>query len=138
MSQICGIHQCEMKWKTGVSSKTGKNYAFWSCAQKMPDGSWCTFKAPKPQGSVSQFSDQLNQSSSQTDQRKREDEITKTALAKSFIEAGRTFKETKMEASFWYWWIKGNVVDKPQEEIHVVFNNGSDVVLDDEPDENPF
>jgi len=41
---ICGIHNKPMVWKTGVSKTTGKPYAFWSCNEKMPDGSWCKFK----------------------------------------------------------------------------------------------
>jgi len=44
---ICGIHQTPMTWKTGVSKKTGKNYAFWSCNQRMQDGSFCTYKPAK-------------------------------------------------------------------------------------------
>lgn len=31
----------EMKYRSGVSAKTGKPYAFWSCSQKNPDGTWC-------------------------------------------------------------------------------------------------
>ena len=31
----------EMKYRSGISTKTGKPYAFWSCTQKNPDGSWC-------------------------------------------------------------------------------------------------
>ena len=42
---ICGIHQTQMLWKTGVSRKTGKPYAFWSCPTKNPDGSFCQFKS---------------------------------------------------------------------------------------------
>ncbi len=44
---ICGIHNIPMTWKTGVSKTTGKPYAFWACAGKMPDGGWCTYKLPK-------------------------------------------------------------------------------------------
>lgn len=40
----CGIHKTQMKWLTGVSKKTGRPYAFWSCPTKNPDGSYCEFK----------------------------------------------------------------------------------------------
>jgi hypothetical protein len=40
----CPIHHVPMSWKTGVSRKTGKSYAFWSCAVKNPDGSFCPGK----------------------------------------------------------------------------------------------
>jgi hypothetical protein len=41
---VCGIHHTQAVWKTGVSRKTGKPYAFWSCPTKNPDGSFCQFK----------------------------------------------------------------------------------------------
>ena len=41
---VCGIHGTPMAWKTGVSKKSGKPYAFWSCATKNADNTWCTFK----------------------------------------------------------------------------------------------
>lgn len=41
---VCGIHQAQATWKTGVSKKTGKPYAFWSCSERNADGSFCTFK----------------------------------------------------------------------------------------------
>jgi hypothetical protein len=40
----CPIHGATTVWKTGVSKKTGKDYAFWGCTEKMADGSWCTAK----------------------------------------------------------------------------------------------
>lgn len=47
IAPICGIHGVPMVWKTGVSKKTGKPYAFWSCSQRNADGSFCTFKPTK-------------------------------------------------------------------------------------------
>lgn len=41
MAKICSFHKTEAQWKTGTSKKTGKDYAFWSCSSKMPDGSFC-------------------------------------------------------------------------------------------------
>ena len=41
---ICGIHNTPMQWKTGVSNKTNKPYAFWSCPTRNPDGSFCQYK----------------------------------------------------------------------------------------------
>ena len=47
---ICGIHHSKMVWKTGVSKKTNKRYAFWGCDQRLPDGGFCTFKPIMPEG----------------------------------------------------------------------------------------
>ena len=44
---ICGVHNVPMVWKSGVSQKTNKPYAFWSCATRNADGSFCTYKPPK-------------------------------------------------------------------------------------------
>lgn len=44
---LCGIHGNQMVWKTWVSQKTGKLYAFWSCPTRNSDGSYCQYK---PQG----------------------------------------------------------------------------------------
>ena len=41
---VCGIHGTPMSWKTGVSKKTNKPYAFWGCASPNADGSYCTYK----------------------------------------------------------------------------------------------
>jgi hypothetical protein len=43
---ICDIHHVVCVWKpAGISKRTGKAYAgFYSCPNKMPDGSYCTFK----------------------------------------------------------------------------------------------
>lgn len=43
-SPVCGIHRTPMVWKTGISKKTGKPYAFWSCAQKDINGDYCQYK----------------------------------------------------------------------------------------------
>jgi hypothetical protein len=40
----CSIHGTPMEWKAGTSKKTGKPYAFYSCAQKLADGSYCNGK----------------------------------------------------------------------------------------------
>lgn len=47
LSPRCGIHGSYMEWKTGVSKKTGKPYAFWSCPIKNADGTWCKYQPPK-------------------------------------------------------------------------------------------
>jgi hypothetical protein len=39
---ICAIHHQPMV------SVTGKKGQFWSCHQKLEDGSWCPYKPPKP------------------------------------------------------------------------------------------
>jgi hypothetical protein len=42
----CGIHHVPMTWRGGgISKKTGKPYnGFWSCPQRNPDNSYCSFK----------------------------------------------------------------------------------------------
>jgi hypothetical protein len=44
---ICGVHGTVMQWKTGVSKKSGKSYAFWSCPTKNADNSYCKFQPEK-------------------------------------------------------------------------------------------
>lgn len=39
----CGVHGTLMNWKTGVSKKTGRPYAFWSCGE-MNNGMYCDYK----------------------------------------------------------------------------------------------
>jgi len=41
---MCDIHGTPMKHLEGVSKKTGKPYSFWSCPQKLADGSFCNGK----------------------------------------------------------------------------------------------
>lgn len=40
----CSIHGTPMQWKSGIGKTSGKPYAFWSCSQKLADGSWCNGK----------------------------------------------------------------------------------------------
>jgi len=44
---VCAVHGVTMKWRSGTSKTSGKPYAFWSCPEKNPDGSYCDYKAPK-------------------------------------------------------------------------------------------
>jgi hypothetical protein len=44
---ICEIHKTPMTWKTGVSKKTNKPYAFFACNQRNVDGSFCNYHPPK-------------------------------------------------------------------------------------------
>ena len=46
---MCGVHHIAMIMKpAGISKKTGKGYpAFWSCGERMEDGSFCTYRPPK-------------------------------------------------------------------------------------------
>jgi hypothetical protein len=38
---VCPVHGCAMVWREGVSKKSHKPYAFWSCPSKNADGSFC-------------------------------------------------------------------------------------------------
>ena len=39
---LCGLHQVAMVWQRG------RRGYFWSCHERNPDGSWCTFKPITP------------------------------------------------------------------------------------------
>lgn len=41
LENICPDHKKEWVHRSGVSSKTGKPYSFWSCSGKTPDGKFC-------------------------------------------------------------------------------------------------
>ncbi len=38
---VCEVHQVPMVWVRG------KKGSFWSCHERMPDGSWCSYKPPR-------------------------------------------------------------------------------------------
>ena len=40
----CSVHGTPMKYLQGTSKRTGKPYAFWSCPNKLADGSFCNGK----------------------------------------------------------------------------------------------
>jgi hypothetical protein len=42
---VCGVHGIPMTLKPAGVSRAGKPYpAFWSCSQKNPDGTYCSYK----------------------------------------------------------------------------------------------
>ncbi len=41
---VCPTHNVPFIFKSGVSKKTGQQYAFWSCPAKNMDGSFCNSK----------------------------------------------------------------------------------------------
>ncbi len=41
---VCAIHGKPMEWKSGVSKTNGRPYGFWSCTEKLADGSYCPYK----------------------------------------------------------------------------------------------
>lgn len=114
---ICGNHHEEMTWKTGTSKKTGKDYAFWSCGKKMPDGSWCDFKVPFGTPGPSperKFTQSLDDSVKYEKDQEKDERISRLAIAKSLIEAGREFsRETALEGEKWLRWVKGEVPHSP-------------------------
>ena len=45
---VCGVHHVAMILKPAGTSKAGRAYpAFYSCPQRNPDGSYCSYKPPK-------------------------------------------------------------------------------------------
>lgn len=43
----CPVHGATTKWLEGVSKKTGKPYAFWTCSSKNSDESYCNAELKK-------------------------------------------------------------------------------------------
>lgn len=116
--QMCERHQSEMKWKEGVGKTSGKPYAFWSCSQKEPDGSWCKWKPANtaPPTPVQRFNEELNQAAAQMNSGAKDRLITRTAVAKSLIEAGKTIPdlETLAIADRWVRWIDNKMPHEPK------------------------
>ena len=52
--KTCDICYNPMEWKTGVSKKTNKPYAFWGCSTRNQDGSFCKGKPQNAPQVVSQ------------------------------------------------------------------------------------
>lgn len=108
---ICPIHQIPAVWKTGISSKTGRAYAFWSCAGKMPDGGWCTHKFPqtKPSPSV-RFDTELHNTGKAIDDKARGDAMGRNNIAHAMIRAGRKpDMDALQEAEAWFRWSRGEM-----------------------------
>ena len=114
---ICGNHNAPMKWKEGVSKKNGKEYAFWSCSMKMQDGSYCDYKTPWGTPGPSpdtKFVQSLDDSVKKEEAAAKDDKITRLAIAKSLIEAGKPFStEVLTEAAKWVAWCEGKMPAAP-------------------------
>lgn len=123
--QVCGVHQTEMKWKEGGISKTsGKPYkGFWSCSTKDASGNWCKFKPDAPTTPGARFENDLNRSSAQMDNQKKDSTISRLAIAKEFIGRGDKWcLETVKEAESWLAWCEGRKphVPVPTNEVDMV------------------
>jgi hypothetical protein len=44
---VCQIHNIPMVWREGMNSQTRRNYAFWACPTRLPDGSFCKYRPTK-------------------------------------------------------------------------------------------
>ncbi len=107
---ICAIHSTELVMKpAGVSKKTGKSYqAFLACNQKNADGSYCSYKPPRATGTAQAFEQDLDKSSAQMDLNKRDNTISKLAIAKEFISRGDKWSlETQKEMEHFLDWAEG-------------------------------
>lgn len=100
----------EAVWKEGTS-KAGRNYAFWACPrnEKDADGNWLKCKVDMPNNSEGKFDQDLDRSKSQMDGSKKDELITRTAIAKSLIEAGQYTPDftTLQIAENWLEWCQG-------------------------------
>jgi hypothetical protein len=101
-----------MKWKPDGVSRAGKPYkGFWTCGKKNPDGTWCDYKPAKPATNTAKFNEGMAADDSMNAQSKKDALITRTALAKSFIEAGRKYDvETIKEYHRWLALVEGRAV----------------------------
>lgn len=93
----------------GISKKTGKSYPeFWACPEKNADGSFCKYKPPKATTPEQKFDENLAKSGAANDQYKKDNTITRLAIAKSMIESGTKFSlDSVKEAENWVLWAEG-------------------------------
>ena len=110
---LCPLHKLEAVWKTGTSKKTGKDYAFWSCPIKKEQngGEYCSNKFDAPKTNTAKFEQSLDAADSMNAQSKKDALITRTALAKSLIEAGKKYDvDTVKEFHRWLALVEGRAV----------------------------
>lgn len=107
MTPLCTVHNVNALWKTGVSKTTNRPFAFWSCPQRNPDGSYCKTKWPEATAPQAKFDDELSQSSAMMAQQEKERMITRTAVVKSMIERGERYSPAAItEAEQWITFIE--------------------------------
>lgn len=98
MSKICSYHNTEADWKEGISKKTGKGYAFWSCTQKMQDGSYCNNEIIDGQGvnpkTVAEFDNSLKDDRSRRIERQHSQEMAIRFL-EMLVHTGQITEVTK-------------------------------------------
>lgn len=98
---VCPIHNLEAKWREGVGAKGP--YGFWACAirKDQNNGQWCSHKFPKPeagrQGAAQRFNEGVASDDQKSRDSKKDETITRIAIAKSLIEAGKTFDVTTVK-----------------------------------------
>jgi hypothetical protein len=72
----------------------------------MPNGDWCTFKAPTTQGASEKFHNELNQSSSQMNQNNEGRQKGRCAIAVALITRGEKWGlDSWKEAQAWEAWM---------------------------------
>ncbi len=99
---ICQVHNTEMQLRKGQYGD------FWSCGQKLQDGSWCKYKPPKPQTNDQKWDDTLDRAGAMMDNNKKDTLITRLAIAKSIIERGDKWgMETIKESEAVFSWVTG-------------------------------
>lgn len=118
---MCGVHGTPMRYREGgISKKIGKPYnGFWSCGQKDDFGGYCDYKPEKApegrQGAAQRFNEGMaaNHSVSQQSSKDaaKDQLITRTAIAKSLIEAGNKYGlDTVKEFNRWVALVEGRAV----------------------------
>lgn len=124
----CPVHQIPAVWREGVS-KAGKNYAFFFCpiTKAQNGGEYCSHKFDPPAAGRAGAAQRFDQSMAVDEQRshaaEKDKTITRLALAKSFIEAGKPYNmDTVAEWHRWLALVEGRAQavssEIPTSEIH--------------------
>lgn len=108
----------------GVSKKTGKPYGpFLACNQKNQDGSYCSYKPPRGSTPSQQFNIGLEKSTAEGNMMKKDNTISRLAIAKEFIARGAKWDlETVREMENFLAWCEGRKphVPVPNNEVDMV------------------
>lgn len=100
----CQIHNKEMR--------AGKFAGSWFCSTKIGEDNgrpvWCKYKPAKDGSPSGKFNETIDRAASQMDSGRKDETITRLAIAKSMIESGHAYTlETVKEMERWLAWAQG-------------------------------
>lgn len=112
---ICNNHgKIEAVWKEVTAKKDGKVYKFWSCPKNEKDqfGNWVRCKVEVANTPSGKFDQSLDKAGAKNDQNKKDELITRTAIAKSLLERGDKWGiDAIKEAESVFLWVTGRNQD---------------------------